>query len=75
MPQNMKYLITLVVVFLSATPAGYQPKNLGGLYSTETFFMPDICLGVSSQDLFFLMQEHGPCMASLIPSLEVPSSA
>lgn len=61
--------LTLVVLFLTVIPARYQPMDLGGLYSTETFFMPDICLGGSSQAAFFLMQEHGPCMASLTPSL------
>lgn len=45
--------------------------GLGGLSSTETFFMPNICLKVSIQVTFSLMQEHGPCIASGTPSLEV----
>lgn len=71
MPQNMKYLIMLVVLFLSAILDGFQSVGLGGLSSTETFFMPDICLNVSIQAPFSLMQEHGPCIASVTPSLEV----
>lgn len=45
--------------------------GLRGLSSTETFFMPDICLKVSTQVPLSLIQEYGPCIASVTSSLEV----
>lgn len=45
--------------------------GLGGLSSTETFFVSGICLRVSIQVAFSLMQEHGPCIAAVTLSLEV----